>query len=438
MYGGEGAVTYFVRETTKCTWFTQIPVSIARSSGQANFGQQWSVQMSRAGDYLCYTWLRTTIPDIQVAVANTAARWCHNLGHSLIREAAVSFNDLVAMRFDNFFLDFYTNFTIDASKRNGYNNMIGANIQGFSVDSTIAAYWDGVGSSASQFTRGRTLNIPLPYFFAADSGVALPAAALPYNDIRLSFEFRDWRQLLLIFNNNTQTVKNAVDSDVVNPANINLRDTNLWANYAIVSNDERKLMGCGGRDMLIQQVQTQSPIPFNPATIDSPLNMDVRFAHAVKALFFGVRNKTFMNDHGNYSTVSVDYTGVRPAAGNFNPLRRVALYYESTVRQEMDIDYYSLVNPFYHAVSIPTEPGYNMYSYSLNLTNLDPMGSTNYGKLTNATLRFFPSQAAIDGVNNNLPPSPDNIGAQSYEVFCIALNNNVGRISGGVFGFPIL
>jgi hypothetical protein len=101
---------------------------------------------------------------------------------------------------------------------------------------------------------------------------------------------------------------------------------------------------------------------------------------------------------------------------------------------EMDIDYYSLVNPFYHAVSIPSEPGYNMYSYSLNLISLDPMGSTNYGKLTNASMRVSPSQAAINGIAGNLASQP----AQAYDFFVLAVNHNIIRISGGTLGFPVL
>ncbi len=32
---------YFVRETRKATWFTQVPVSLTRANGSANFGSEW-------------------------------------------------------------------------------------------------------------------------------------------------------------------------------------------------------------------------------------------------------------------------------------------------------------------------------------------------------------------------------------------------------------
>ena len=40
MYGGADATAYFVRETRKATWFTQVPVVLSRQSGTPDFGQQ--------------------------------------------------------------------------------------------------------------------------------------------------------------------------------------------------------------------------------------------------------------------------------------------------------------------------------------------------------------------------------------------------------------
>ena len=63
MYGGADATAYFVRETRKSTWFTQVPVVLNRASGSPIW-QEWSVTISRAGDYLLNTWLRLTIPKV--------------------------------------------------------------------------------------------------------------------------------------------------------------------------------------------------------------------------------------------------------------------------------------------------------------------------------------------------------------------------------------
>jgi len=193
LYGGPDATAYFVRETRKSTWFTQVPVVLSRASGSPAFNTEWSVSISRAGDYLLQTWLRLTTPSVTLAVgnqfgANGRLRWTRNFMHNIMRECCITFNDLVAARFDNYHLDFWAAFTVPAGKRNGYNNMIG------NFDSLTGP--TAAGGTIPAFT----LNLPLPFFYGRDSGVALPTAALPYNDMRINFSFRNWSDLLILDN----------------------------------------------------------------------------------------------------------------------------------------------------------------------------------------------------------------------------------------------
>jgi hypothetical protein len=133
MYGCGDAVAYFVRTTCKSTWFTQVPVVLSNASGQPKFGQSWSVSISRAGDYLLQTWLRVGLNQVKYFPATdaqspetfTRIRWTRNLMHNLIKECAITFNDLVAARFDNTHLDFWAAFTVPKGKQLAYNNMIG-------------------------------------------------------------------------------------------------------------------------------------------------------------------------------------------------------------------------------------------------------------------------------------------------------------------------
>jgi Major capsid protein N-terminus/Large eukaryotic DNA virus major capsid protein len=287
MYGGKNAVTYFVRETRKSTWFTQVPTVLSRGSGTAQFNQEWSANITRAGDYLLQVWLRVDLPSVTLAAgnqfgANGRLRWTRNLMHNLIREAQVTFNDLSAARLDNYHLDFWAAFTVPANKQIGYDNMIG-NIADLTQPSapTVAK-------------RGFTLNLPLPFFFTRDTGVSLPTAALPYNEMRINVWFRDWNQLLIIDDiaaaPGTNPSSPALVTDLVGGAPL-LGNVYIWANYAIVSNDERKRMGCAPRDILIEQVQTAPIQTYTPATNAQP-SFDIRFAHAIKVLFFAVRNTT--------------------------------------------------------------------------------------------------------------------------------------------------
>lgn len=438
LYGGSDATAYFVRETRKATWFTQVPVVLSRLSGNAEFGTDHSVQISRSGDYLLYTWLRVNFPSVELSTGNQFGsfgriRWTKNLMHNLISGVCISFNGLPAAVFDNYHLDFWAAFTVPAGKLNGYKNMIG--------DFEDLTGPHAAGDAIPAFT----LNLPLPFFFCRDSGVALPTAALPYNEMKIEYTFRNASELLIVDNIGAAAGTNPSTTigtnDVLNLNSLSLGTVQTWANYAIVSNDERKRMACSPRDMLVEQVQILNPITFAPSTNPTP-SFDIRFSHAIKVLFFAVRNISVSSQWSNYTAASPVPAS---AAVNFSPSGAVdpivttSIVYESTARlQNMGSDYFSLVQPFYHAPVIPIETGLHMYSYSLDFACLDPKGSTNYGKLTNVSVAPSASAGAITGAAGSGAAGSGADFAQTYRFVATAVNNNVIRISGGALGFPVL
>lgn len=441
LYGGPDATAYFVRETRKSTWFTQVPVVLSRAAGNPSFNQEWSVSISRAGDYMLQTWLRLTTPAVTLAATNGGGdadgriRWTRNFMHNIIRECCITFNDLVAARFDNYHLDFWAAFTVPSGKRIGYNNMIG------NFDEMTQPH--APGDTIESFT----LNLPLPFFYSRDSGVALPTAALPYNEMRINFSFRDWNQLLVLENTSAAVLAAGTEqrvqvqsSDLTGGAPV-LGQCQVWANYAIVSNDERKRMACAPRDILIEQVQTAPRQSFTPLT-NTQQSFDVRFSHAIKALFFAVRNTTSGSEWSNYSCASPVSSGVATdfiPDGTLDPILQTSLIYENSNRlAQMGSDYFSLVNPYYHSPTIPTVTGFHSYSYSLDYYNLDPMGSTNYGKLTNVSIVPECSVTAVAGAGATGAVGSGLSAAQTYEFILTCVNSNIIRISGGALGFPVL
>jgi hypothetical protein len=441
MYGGPDATAYFVREVVKATWFTQVPVVLSRATGNAGFGQEWSVSISRAGDYLLSTWLRVTFPAVTLAdtvAEGSSIRWTRNLMHNLVHECCLTFNDLVAARFDSYHLDFWAAFTTPAGKRNGYLNMIG------DVDDLTNGHSNTASVESPGTIPSATLNLPLPFFFTRDSGVALPTAALPYNEMRINFTFRDWNQLLILDSTLATGLQSSAPtaSQLVDGAPI-LQAVQVWANYAIVSNDERKRMACAPRDILIEQVQTAPRQTFNPSNNPNP-SYDIRFSHAIKVIFFAVRNTTVAPEWSNYTsatpvvTATTGWVNFSPP-GAVDPIKQTTLIYENTQRlAQMGSDYFSLVNPWYHAPVIPLETGYHMYSYSLDFICLDPKGSTNYGKLTNVSIVPEASAGAIAGSAGTGAEGSGANYAQHYQFITTVVNNNIIRVSGGALGFPVL
>jgi hypothetical protein len=178
-----------------------------------------------------------------------------------------------------------------------------------------------------------------------------------------------------------------------------------------------------------------------------------------------------------------------------DPVARASLVYENTARLGlMSNDYYSHVQPYYHAPAVPNasstsstwcQSGVHMYSYSLDFICLDPLGSTNYGKLTNVQINVeteknlggcgaedvklvsagVASKPQVNSGEFNLShasmvetlyltnnysssniDSSAKVGAASlnldievpYALHLTAVNNNIIRISGGALGFPVL
>jgi len=423
MYGGSEATAYFVCNHKTATWFTIIPTQLQTSMGQSNsFNSEWSASISRAGDYLKSVWLRAIVSKVQFNQTSQQllGRWTHNLGHNLIKECSITFNDLIAARFDSYYLDFWAAFTVPASKQVGYNNMIG----------NVPELTHGAQNLPSY-----TLNVPLPFFFTRDTGVGLPTAALPYNEMRINFQVRDWTELLVVYPNATSPGRPATTADLVGNIAPTLSSTYVWAEYAIVSNDERKRMGCAPRDILVEQVQTAPRTTFKVGDQQAS-STDIRFSHAVKALFFAVRNTSVASEYSNYTIGNIG-TGGQPLKG-VDPLSNATLLYENTQRLAgLPADYYSLVEPWFKAPTIPSATGYHMYSYSLNVYDINPLGSTNFGKLTNVTLDLASQGKTLPADSGKVTADGRTI-TYTYQTIICALNHNVIRISGGALGFPVL
>jgi hypothetical protein len=69
---------------------------------------------------------------------------------------------------------------------------------------------------------------------------------------------------------------------------------------------------------------------------------------------------------------------------------------------------------------------------------LDPLGSTNYGKLTNVSIVPEASAAAVAAASGTSVVGSGAYFAQTYEFIVTCINNNIIRVSGGALGFPVL
>ncbi|KNC86664.1 hypothetical protein SARC_01201 [Sphaeroforma arctica JP610] len=103
LYGGPEETIYFRREV--------------RKSSFRKFGSDWSVSVSRAGDFFLYSWLDITLPSgkLNNNDPNKRLHWTHKVGLNMLKHVSLTFNNICAFSFDKISMDFWTNFTTPTS-----------------------------------------------------------------------------------------------------------------------------------------------------------------------------------------------------------------------------------------------------------------------------------------------------------------------------------
>lgn len=440
-FGNPCAKTFFTKIHKRSTWFTQVPVSF-RTNIPGGFGGEFSVTVNRLGEYLINTWLRVIVPEVKLLPGNAFGvngrlRWCRKFMHNLIEDCTITFNEQQVSRLDNHILDFMTAYNMVNDKKFNYDKMIG------DTEDLVGSH--GPTTPLGDTIKETELNLPLPFFFTQDTGLALPTAALLFNEVKINFKFRDWDELLILDNAGAAgagTVARAVPRagiDIL--AAPVLKQLNVWGTYALTSDHERQVMSSLRRDMVIDNYQTAAKMPFNPSTQPNPI-YEPKFTMAVKALYFGARNVTFENERSNYSTASPYNDGnvvsFTPSGSN-NVIKDLTLNYESTTRlANMPWSYFSQIVPFYTAPTTPYEPGYGLYSYALNLESQDPSGSTNFGKIGNVQVSPTASAAALIASAGTGPAASGTDFPQKWDWHLVARSHIVIRIDQGQLMFPYI
>lgn len=463
LYGGPDAITWFVAAVQKANWFSYLPITL-RHNGTVDFGQKnVSASVNRSGDYVLHVWFRAQIPQLELVQPGGASgifldssiRWTRNLMHNLFDKVNISFNELVVQEMDNYWLDFNFQFRKAGAKRIGYRNMIG----------DIASMTTPVPPGTPLGTGGY-FSVPFPFWFGEDSGIALPVAALPFNDIKINYVFRRWEDLVVVFPGTLATGgpsgpgtgRAATCSDVFvfgsTTQKPSLLDPQTNAHYAVVHNDERVKMGDAPRDMLIHQIQGTQNAPFKD--ISSRTTFDIRLSHSIVLFAFSAQNISLLTvNSGMCGGEWSNYT-TEPGYAGLDPLSFTTLVYENTCRLAQGSDYYSLIHPDLLSTATPDETGYHLWSYSLAPWDpLKPAGSTNFSKLANVSIShdMSPAAQASAGIgtasgspedqNGNILQYPDSSGTevdfpQKYRHIFVARNWNIARVANGSLGHPTL
>lgn len=473
---GNPMITYFKVVYRRHTNFAMESIE-QTFNGAVGFGNRVTALISRSGDLINGVYLQATLPNIMenTASANrqSECRWVDDVGHHLIDQVDV---DIGGQRIDRHYgdwLEIWAQLTVPAGKMVGYREMIGQDrsdalgqltgLQGNVSGSGASTLYSNPGTAAAATIPGRTIYVPLQFWFCRNVGLSLPLIALQYHEVKISVLFKTRAKLIV----NDASINNT-------PAAL---AASLWVDYIYLDTDERRRFAQVSHEYLIEQLQFPgADAGTSAATATKSLKLKLNFNHPVKELVWVVQYdeavEAVANQWSNYTTAragpnattgtdfldvanfsefypissaasgSAGYlatdaltpTGSDPRIGDQrairphnakNPVVDAKLQLNGHDRfATREGTYFNWVQCYKHHTNIPESPGINVYSFALKPEEHQPSGTCNFSRIDNATLNL----TIRDGRET------DWTATATFVVRVYAVNYNVLRIMSGMGG----
>jgi hypothetical protein len=344
---------------------------------------------------------------LQVKVPTGTATYVNYYGLRLLNYVEIEIGGQKIDKHYSHWLYVWNELSLPKSKRNGYNEMVGG-LGGVSV-------------------AGKTLYIPLEFWFCRNIGLALPLIALQYHEVKVNINFENY------------TKCGAVATDNFNAS--------LWVDYIYLDTDERRRFAQLSHEYLIEQIQFTGQEAIGSDKIKTKLN----FNHPCKELVWFIAKDTDANANNwfNYTTKS-DVVASRLTTNaelhenlmqtdiNYantpdintppsNPIKTAKLVLNGNDRfYERPGRYFNLVQPYQHHENIPSNAGINVYSFALKPEEHQPSGTLNMSRIDTATLMVNVK------TNNNAVSGTTYTTYEGINIY--AVNYNVLRILSGMGG----
>lgn len=440
-------------------------------NGIANFGTTVSTIVSRSGDLIHGAYIQTTLPDLGVDIDATVGRWTENVGHHLIKQVEIEIGGQLIDRHYGEWIDIWSQLTIPAGHRTGYNQLIGqGRPDAIGRPTGLQKDYD-VGT-----TPGQTVYIPLNFWFCRNIGLALPLIALQFHTVKINVTFAETAELVRIGSILTTN---------------RLSDTKLWVDYIYLDAEERRKFSQTSHEYLIEQLQFNGGQLVNANSSrygTNTVQVSLDFNHPVKELVWVAQPVNYVSGSNrqpsNYTSViaqaplgqtddrideysslaifkllnqikQLNQSSIVPPGG-LNPVISACLTLNGYDRVDQQGDYFNKIHPMRYHTNIPVSPGINVYSFSVKPEDVQPSGSCNFSRIDKAflTLRLATLQSVT-----NISEYPESVevtvnqdgtevitgtttspvwASSSCNVRVYALNYNVLRIMSGLGGVAFI
>jgi len=389
---GNPQTTYFKQVYRRYTNFSTESCRID-FDGSTDFGKLIVATIPRKGDLINTLILEVSLPKIsQTTPGVIDTSWVNGIGHAMIDYISLEIGGKEIDRQYGEFLHLMSEFQVDASKRNGFYNMIG--------------YQEAFTQEAQPGPL--KLYIPLRFWFCNNIGLSLPLLALQAHPVRIYVKLRPLNELF--YRDASVLDCNQTVSPVVNPISFV-----MWGDYIHLDTDERRRFTSSKHEYLIEQCQIQKKTAVNASS--SLVNITLDFNNPLKELVWVVQQDRVLqsNEWFNYTNRLLIEQHVSLDDQISNVVLRIDGYDRFEVR---DASYFRLVQPYQHHTRMPDDYIYN-YSFSLAPEASQPMGSMNASR--------------IDTIVLSMTMNP-NIVRYNAGVTVYATNYNVFRIAAGLGG----
>jgi hypothetical protein len=384
-------------------------------NGSADFNKRVTATISRNGDLIQQMYLEVVLP-VCAALNSTAGSnvWTYGVGNALVSQAEIEIGGQLIDRQYGDWMNIWTELTIPAGKRDGYDNMVGNALTALDTDQQ---------GGLSFLTTAKRVYVPLQFWFNRNPGLALPLIALQYHEVKLNLTLRPLADL---------TNSEAVAATAADPLSCK-----LYVDYVYLDTDERRRFAQVSHEYLIEQVQFTGTETI--ASGSSNKNITLNFNHPVKELIWthttsahatsgtAVTSNKWFNYSGTNSSAGADSftAGLLQLNGHDRFSQRQADYFRKVQNYEHHTRVPRVGSDLAGTKSDTVQGAFRQYIYSysfaLSPEEHQPSGTCNFSRIDNAVLQLTYDVTTVTN-------------AQSLNLNVYAVNYNVLRIMSGMGG----
>ena len=380
-------------------------------NGTADFNKRVTATISRNGDLIQQMYLEVVLP-----IPTTGdGFWTYGVGNALVKQAEIEIGGQLIDRQYGDWMNIWTELTIPAGKRDGYDNMVGNAL------STGSQQVGGIDSAVSAVR----LYVPFQFWFNRNPGLALPLIALQYHEVKLNLELRPITDLV-------QSGAGTLTGS--------LTTCKLYVDYVYLDTDERRRFAQVSHEYLIEQVQFTGT---ESVAVGASKNVTLNFNHPVKELVWAhttvlnaaafdgdTKKGSWFNYSGSTTTGKDSFT---TALLQLNGHDRFSVRFSDYFRKTQNYEHHTrvprvggdLAGTDGNAVLGSFRQFIYSYSFALSPEEHQPSGTCNFSRIDNAVLQLG---YGIDSTTGFGPLTE----AMNLNIY--AVNYNVLRIMSGMGG----